>query len=164
MQAERLTELASKHALLQQVEQPTHAVETLDLVYTNNCELVNSIMVEDWTAFSDHRLVIVLTYFKLRRDDSAKEEQFLCETGRRYKALNFHLAPWTELKTELDSIDWGHMQELAKTCPTSALAEYHKQTLEVLEKLVPLKKKKFGKSKPKMHRLHSFFGRSMLGL
>ena len=68
--------------------------------------------------------------------------------------MNFHLAPWTELKTELDSIDWGHMQELAKTCPTSALAEYHKQTLEVLEKLVPLKKKKVGKSKPKMHRLH----------
>jgi hypothetical protein len=33
------------------------------------------------------------------------------------------------------------------------LSEYHEKTLEVLEKLVPLKKKK-SKSKPRMHRMH----------
>ena len=72
--------LAGKYALLQQVENATHAVETLDLVFTN------------------HRLVIVHTYYKLKVENRVKEEQFLCEIGRRYKALNFHLAPWSDLK------------------------------------------------------------------
>ena len=153
LQAEKLIDLASKHALLQQVDKATHAVETLDLVFTNNCELVSSTEVEDWPAFSDHRLVIVHTYFKLKEENRVKEEQYLCETGRRYKALNFHLAPWEDVKTQLSNIDWGHMQELAKTCPTLALSEYHEKTLEVLGKLVPIRKKK-PKSKPKMHRMH----------
>jgi hypothetical protein len=81
-----------------------------------------------------------------------KKEQYLCDTGRRYKALNFNLAPWDTVKTELAGIDWGQMQELAKTSPASALAEFHEKTLLVLEKLVPLKKKR-PKGKPKMNRM-----------
>lgn len=135
-------DLASKHALLQQVDKTTHAVEIPDLVFTNNCELVSSSEVEDWPALSDHRLVIVHTYYKFKEENMMREEQHLCETGRRYKALNFHLAPWEDVKTQLSNIDWGQMQELAKTCPSSALSEFHEKTLEVLEKLVPLKKKK----------------------
>jgi hypothetical protein len=127
LQAEKLIDLASKHALLQQVDKATHAVETLDLVFTNNCELVSSTEVEDWPAFSDHRLVIVHTYFKLKEENRVKEEQYLCETGRRYKALNFHLAAWEDVRTQLSNIDWGYMQELAKTCPTLALSEYQKK-------------------------------------
>ena len=49
-------------------------------VFTNNCELVSSNEVEDWVAFSDHRLFIVHTYFKLKEENMVKEEQYLCET------------------------------------------------------------------------------------
>ena len=153
LQAQKLTDLATKHSLLQQVEHATHAVEMLDLVFTNNCELVSSTLAEDWAAFSDHRLVIANTYFQLKADNIVKEEQYLCDTGRRYKALNFHLAPWDKVKTELAGIDWGEMQELAKTSPAAALSEFHEKTLHVLEKLVPVKKKR-PKGKPKMNRMH----------
>ena len=44
------------------------------------------------------------------------------------------------------------MDDLAKSCPTAALTEFHEKLLEVLEKLVPAKKKKSGK-RPKMHRM-----------
>ena len=73
LQAQKLTDLATKHSLLQQVEHATHAVEMLDLVFTNNCELVSSTLAEDWAAFSDHRLVIANTYFQLKADNIVKE-------------------------------------------------------------------------------------------
>ena len=44
------------------------------------------------------------------------------------------------------------MEEIAKTSPTEALVFFHEKLLEVLEEIVPLKKKK-GKAKPKMHRM-----------
>ena len=153
LQAEKMIALAGKYALLQQVENATHAVETLDLVFTNHCELVNTTLVEDWPSFSDHRLVIVHTYYKLKVENRVKEEQFLCEIGRRYKALNFHLAPWSDLKNEFSNIDWGNMQQLAETSPCAALSEFHTKILDVLEKLVPAKKEK-RKGKPRMHRMH----------
>ena len=39
LQASQLTDLASKHSLIQQVDQATHAVEVLDLVFTNDSDL-----------------------------------------------------------------------------------------------------------------------------
>ena len=42
--------------------------------------------------------------------------------------------------------------ELAMTCPTAALQEFHDKILGVLEKLVPSKSKK-SRSRPKMHRM-----------
>ena len=38
LQAQQLIELSTKHSLLQEVDQATHAAEILDLVFTNNCE------------------------------------------------------------------------------------------------------------------------------
>ena len=65
LQAQQLLDLASKHCLVQEVDRPTHSVEILDLVFTNNCELVNHIAMEDWPAFTDHKLVVVSTSFQL---------------------------------------------------------------------------------------------------
>ena len=47
LQAQKLLDLADKHSLIQEVEHATHAVEVLDLVFTNNCELVSSTVAED---------------------------------------------------------------------------------------------------------------------
>ena len=44
------------------------------------------------------------------------------------------------------------MIELAKSSPTEALSEFHDKVLEILERLVPKKKKRSG-TKPKMHRM-----------
>ena len=64
----------------------------------------------------------------------------MCETGRRYSALNFDQAPWPEIKDELSRNTWDKMKELAKSSPTEALSEFHDKGLEILERLVPKKK------------------------
>jgi hypothetical protein len=117
----------------------------------NNCELVNSTGVEDWPSFTDHRLINVKTAYQYKQVSAAEENQSLCDSGKRYSALNFHQAPWVEVKRDLANIDWDRMAELAKSSPEDALKEYHKNVLEVLERLVPSKKSK-SKAKPKMHR------------
>ena len=80
-----------------------------------------------------------------------QDKQYLCDTGERYDALNFHQAPWPEIKVELDNINWNDLQELGATCPALALAHFHMEVLKILEKLIPAKKKK-AKSKPRMNR------------
>ena len=57
-------------------ESPTHAVELLDLVFTNNRELLSNTEVENWALFSDHKLVIANTYFQLEKVSCNKKEQF----------------------------------------------------------------------------------------
>ena len=123
------------------------------LIFTNNCELLSSIGVEDWSSFTDHRLVTAWTNYQFKQEDQIRDQQFLCDTGKRYSALNFHLAPWSEVKAKISSINWEKMEELAKTCPSSALVEFHERLLEVLEKLVTIKKKGPKGTRPKIHRL-----------
>ena len=90
LQAQKLIDLANKFSLIQEVDIATHAVEILDLIFTNNCELVSSIVAEDWTSFTDHRLIIANANYQFKQNVTEREEQHLCETGRRYSALNFH--------------------------------------------------------------------------
>ena len=138
--------------MLQEVDQTTHAAEILDLVFTNNCELLSSINLQDWRSFTDHKLVIANVNYMFKQENPVREEQFLCDTGKRYKALDFYKAPWEEIKAKISSIDWEKMDDLAKSCPTAALSEFHGKLLEVLEKFVPVKKKRSGK-RPKTHRM-----------
>ena len=152
LQAQKLVDLARKFCLLQEVEKPTHNVEMLDLVFTNNCELVNSTEVEDWPSFTDHRLVTCHCNYRHKKSEMDKEQQFLCDTGRRYSALDFYKAPWDKIKDELSQLDWDTMKQLASCSPAQALAEFHNKVLTVLEELVPAKVKKSNK-KPKLHRI-----------
>ena len=152
LQAQHLVDLVAKHSLLQEVDQTTHAVEILDLVFTNNCELVSNIVVENWPVFTDHKLVVVSTNYQHGQQDTVQDKQYLCDTGERYDALNFQQAPWPEIKVELDKINWNTLQELGANCPASALAHFHVEVLQVLEKLVPAKKKR-AISKPRMNRM-----------
>ena len=151
LQAQRLVDLATKHCLLQQVDTPTHGVEVLDLIFSNSCELLNSVEVEKFEKFSDHSLVVANTAYKHNQGEQQLEQQYLCDTGKRYSALNFHKAPWAEIKEELAKVDWKNMEEVAKSCPSSALIEFHSKVLGVLEHLVPIKSKK-SSGRPKMDR------------
>ena len=66
--------MASKHFLVQEVVEPTHAAEVLDLVFTNNCELVSGVNVESWPAFSDHKLVVLDTTFQPPKKNTDLEQ------------------------------------------------------------------------------------------
>ena len=117
-------------------------METLDLVFSNNCELLSSVTAESWDKFSDHNLVIASTTYQHGLSEALHDQQYLCDTGKRYSALNFHQDPWDAIREELVKVDWNSMEEVAKTCPSSALAEFHDKVLAVLEQLVPKRRKK----------------------
>ena len=96
LQAQHLVDFCVKHSLQQEVDQVTHGVEILDLLFTNNCELVNSVGVEGWELFTAHKIVTVNTNYQYSKQETQQNRQYLCDMGRRYVPLNFHLAPWSE--------------------------------------------------------------------
>ena len=143
-QAAELCELALKHNLMQQVEQVTHGRQILDLIFTNNEDLVSSVTVTAWPAFTDHSVVTASVSYKLEKE-MCVEETNLLDSGRRLKKLNFNKAPWPEIQSELGRIDWSPMKDLAKQCPTSAHSWFMETLIPVLERLVPLKGPRSGK-------------------
>ena len=76
-------------------------------------------------------------------------KQSLCDTGRRYGALDFHKAPWEEIKARLGEVDWSDMEQAD---PREALKIFTEKTLNVLEKLVPTKATK-SQRRPRMNRM-----------
>ena len=58
--------MANEYCLNQEIDLPTHAVETLDLIFTNNPDISTAVDVEDWPNFTDHRLVKALTSFSIK--------------------------------------------------------------------------------------------------
>ena len=58
-------ELALKHSLIQQVDQVTHGREVLDLLFTNNDDMISSVTVEPWPQFTDHSIVTASVDFQL---------------------------------------------------------------------------------------------------
>jgi hypothetical protein len=143
-QAAKLCDLALKHSMIQQVDQVTHGREILDLIFSNNEDLVSSVTVAAWPAFTDHSVVTASVSYKLEKENAA-EETHLLDSGRRLKKLNFMKAPWPEIQGELRKIDWSPMKELAKECPASAHSWFMETLIPVLENLVPLRGPKFSK-------------------
>ena len=157
IQAQLLVDTASKFCLNQEVERPTHAVEILDLIFTNNPDLITTVNETDFPQFTDHRVISVQTSFRLSvnfiHGCPDQVEQHLCSTGARYKSLDFNKAPWDKVREELAKVQWDEVKGLAKDSPSKALETFHDKILEVLEKEVPKKKLQTDKSKSKMHRL-----------
>ena len=122
--------------MAQQVDQPTHGVEVLDLIFTNNPDLISSVAVEPWPAFTDHKLVTAFPSFALGTEPG-KEEMHLLECGKRLKRLNFNKAQWVEVQAELGECDWCDLETAAKTSPTLALSIFMEELLPVLERHAP---------------------------
>ena len=114
LQAAKLCDLATRHSLVQQVDHSTHGVEVLDLIFSNNPDLISSVSVESWPKFTDHSLVTAFTSFELGNCPQ-KEEIDLLDCGTR---LNFNKAQWVEVQAELSEVDWTDMEEAAKASPT----------------------------------------------
>ena len=128
-QASKLCELSLKHNMIQQVDLITHGKEILDLIFSNNEDLVSSVSAESWPSFSDHKLVSATVSFQLEKVQDV-EESHLLESGYRLKKLNFAKAPWPEIQAEL---------ELAKESPVNAHLWFMDILLPLLENLVPKK-------------------------
>ena len=141
LQAAKLCDMALKYSLIQQVDKPTHGVEILDLIFSNDQDLVSSVSVEAWPRFTDHKIVAACVSYQVGADPAIKEK-YLLECGRRLKKLNFNKAPWEEIKHELSEVDWSDMEEAAKASPKEALNIFMEELLPILKKHIPERKLK----------------------
>ena len=165
-QAKLLIDLSTKFCMQQEVRQPTHGAEMLDLVLVNNHEMVSTVEVEDWPDFSDHKLVKIQTNYRLGGMKEKRVEQYLTEVARRYKALNFQKAPWEVVDEELAKVNWDIIEDAT---PSEALAAFHNKVLEVLEPLVPgkpenprIRKMKMQQMRRKLWKKHSKVEKKLL--
>ena len=127
-----------KHSMIQQVDQATHGREILDLIFSNNEDLVSSVVVEPWPTFTDHNIVTANVSYQLEKVQ-AVEETHLLDSGKKLKKLNFNKAPWQQIQAELRKLDWEPMKELAKESSTAAHSWFMDTLVPLLERLVPLK-------------------------
>ena len=160
LQASRLCDLAIRHCLMQQVDQITHGTEILDLIFTNNSDLISTVAVESWPSFSDHKLVIACTSFDIGTEPDKKEVHLL-ECGKRLKQLNFNKAQWVEVQAELSEIDWSDLEQAAETSPTQALSVFLEEIVPVLERHVPIKQGKKKKIRTAMDRRRKLLWRRL---
>ena len=137
-QAAKLCDLSLKYSLIQQVDKVTHGREILDLLFSNNEDLVSSVLVTPWPGFTDHSIVTASVTYQLSRE-KLPEESHILESGSRLKKLNFNKAPWPEIQEVLRKVDWEPMREVAKESPTAALNWFMEKLIPILETLVPMK-------------------------
>ena len=115
----------------QYVDQPTHGVEILDLVFTSDQSLVSHINMESFPTFTDHKILSIKVNYKLGKK-LTKDEMFLLDSGRRLRKLDFAKAPWPDIRENLKNIDWSPMENLSKVSPTVAHSWFLVQVLPIL--------------------------------
>ena len=94
----KLCELMAKHSMLQTMGGVTHGNEVLDLIWTNNQDMVSEIRVTLYIKFTDHSIIAAATSYKVK-EEKGKERMFLLESGQRLKASGRPgLAPITGLE------------------------------------------------------------------
>ena len=94
---------------------------------------IGGVFTEVWRTFTDHKFVVAHTTYQLARDDGTPEQQYLCQTGRRYSVLDYNKAPWEAVSAELSKVNWDPMEEIAASSPEKALVWFHEHVLNVLE-------------------------------
>ena len=143
----------------QYVDQPTHGLEILDLVFTSDQNLVSHVDMEAFPTFTDHKILYVKVNYKLGRKPD-REEMFLLDSAKRLKLLDFAKAPWPDIRKALKAIDWSPMESLARASPTIAHSWLLTQVLPILERLVPARKKGGG-GRNKLHRRRKLIWRKL---
>ena len=97
-----LLEFMSANFLDQLVEEPTREKNILDLVFTNNPELIHSVVVQD-TIKSDHREVIcniLHPQFLLNKPTTDSPSRVGLDD------INFNAADWDAINEDFHSADW----------------------------------------------------------
>ena len=91
--------------------------EILDLIWSSNPDLISNVLVDTFKDFTDHSVITATTTYRLDREVN-KEEQFLLDSGQRFKRLDFNKAPWPNIQKRMRQVDWAPLEVLAKDSVT----------------------------------------------
>ena len=130
--ADILKSFMTKNFMSQFVDQPTRLGNILDLVLSNQPNLIKHVDVKD-TKLSDHRLITVQSFFGSDCRESVKP-QFIPHT---YRNLNFFKADFDQINLHIGNVDWD---ELSEICPPHEFPELVRLTvLQICEMFTPTK-------------------------
>ena len=133
--AKLLLTFMEKNLLSQYVDVPTREKNTLDLMLTNNSNLVSHCESEK-TDLSDHDLVSIYTRYPLHTEQKhVKRINFELHS---FRSLNLKKADFTKIKSRLQEVPWD---ELYKECSNEEFPELLRLiVLQICELEAPPKK------------------------
>ena len=104
-QFERLMHICNNQCMLQIIEEPTREENTLDLIYTNETNLVTMIEVNK-TKLSDHNIIEVSTNYVI--NEQSQMEEIIENSNTTLRSLNFHTKSikWKEINECIGTTDW----------------------------------------------------------
>ena len=102
---ETLLSFMDQNFLSQYIDKPTRVNNILDLVLTNDMNLVKQIEVND-TELSDHRMISIKSSFK---QDNKSDRRKVFEP-HTFRNLNFYKTDFKKLSEHLDTIQWDELQ------------------------------------------------------
>lgn len=140
-QAEALLRLMRDFCLNQLINIPTRGDSILDVVMTNNDELIYNFTVNK-TNLSDHNIITVTTTIATTTTTDHKSSGSTASKSAdvNFNKLNFlsKSVPWDEFKKEIDKVDWTKL--LHDTDPVIQYDIIHKTCLDISGKFVPTRK------------------------
>ena len=103
--AQLLMKFVEEQCLSQMVSKPTRGQSLLDLVLTNNCELIHECEIVD-PGLSDHLMVVITLTLPQMGEELQKR------TYNRFSKLNFFSSSidWEKLSEDIARVDWLHAQ------------------------------------------------------
>ena len=103
-QFERLYEMCGNHFMLQMIEEPTRKENTLDLMFTNEVNLVTMVEVTK-SSYSDHDIIEMSTNYSLTEKEEYNTEQ---SVDNEFRTLNFRTktVKWKRIIEMMEDIDW----------------------------------------------------------
>ena len=130
-----LLECMNKYALVNYITKPTRGNNILDLLLTNDDEMVRDVRVED-TDMSDHRMLKITSNLKIRLEKRKvnHDENILHKLSFHHSKIN-----WQNINAELGLYNWEESLE------TENSEGAYEKTLNILKNIctkhIPLKKK-----------------------
>ena len=131
--------------LSQQVHSPTRNENTLDLIFTNNSQLINEIRITP-TIHSDHNIISIPTNIKLQETENRNQ------CSMPFSDINLNKTDWNSVNNKLNNINWE--EELSEQDTKSCWKTIEKHLTKILYTFSPKKVPLHGKKKISIeHRL-----------
>ena len=108
--AKTLRNFMDKNFLSQYIEEPTRLHNILDLVLTNDVNLVKQVDVQD-TGLSDHRLINIQSSFGVKPNPTPKK----VFTPHTFRNLNLYKADFEQINQHLKTVDWKELHSLCES-------------------------------------------------
>ena len=135
-QFEKLMSICNNQCMLQIIEEPTREKNTLDLIFTNETNLITTIEVNK-SKLSDHNLIEISTNYII--DGQNEVNELVEDPNCILRSLNFQskTIKWKEIKEDIRKIPWEENFENKDTIESSK--DFEDKVVQICIKHIPKK-------------------------